>query len=67
MFEIYSNIVPEDKVRDIQKRTLDIISTALSNSFGPRGATTAIVKNMDPNEANIGIEHTKDGYTIIKN
>ena len=47
MFEIYSNIVPEDKVRDIQKRTLDIISTALSNSFGPRGATTAIVKNMD--------------------
>ena len=67
MAEIYSNIVPEDVVRDVQKRTLTIIADALSNSFGPRGSTTAIVKNTDPNEANVSIEHTKDGHTIVKN
>lgn len=65
--EIYSNIVPEKIVRDVQRRTLSIISDALGQSFGPKGSTTAIVKNLDQNEANISIEHTKDGHTIVKN
>ena len=64
---IYSNIVPDATVRKIQRETLDIIANSLKNSFGPKGSTTAIVKNLDPNEANITIEHTKDGHTIVKN
>lgn len=65
--QIYSNIVPEKTVRNIQKETLGIISDAVSNSFGPKGSTTAIVKHLDPNEANIAIKHTKDGHTIVSN
>ena len=65
--KIYSNIVPEDKVRAIQKETLNIISEALCKSFGPKGSSTAFVKNMDSKGVNIVAEHTKDGYTIIKN
>jgi len=65
--KIYSNIVPEEIVRDVQQRTLTIISDAVKKSFGPKGSTTAFVKNMDPNEANIVIEYTKDGHTIVSN
>ena len=65
--QIYSNIVPEKTVSNIQKETLGIISDAVSNSFGPKGSTTAIVKHLDPNEANIAIKHTKDGHTIVSN
>ena len=36
-------------------------------SFGPKGSTTAIVKNIDKNGVNINIEYTKDGHTIVKN
>lgn len=65
--KIYSNIVPEDKVREVQRETLGIISEALCRSFGPKGSTTAFVKNIDQNGANISVEHTKDGHTIVKN
>lgn len=65
--QIYSNIVPQETVRDMQKETLGIIANAVSNSFGPKGSTTAIVKNLDQNEANIAIKHTKDGHTIVSN
>lgn len=64
---IVSNIVPEETVREIQSKTLEIISKALSKSFGPDGSTTAIVKNLDPKGNNISIEYTKDGHTIIEN
>lgn len=64
---IYSNIVPEHKVREVQRRTLKIIANALSQSFGPKGSITTIVKNMDKNGVNIIVEKTKDGHTIVKN
>ncbi len=65
--QIYSNIVPESTVRNVQRETLSIIADAVSNSFGPKGSTTAITKHLDPNEANIAIKHTKDGHTIVSN
>ena len=65
--KIYSNIVPEEKVREVQKETLNIIATALCKSFGPKGSSTAFVKNIDPKGANIVAEHTKDGHTIVSN
>ena len=64
---IYSNIVSEDKVREVQKDTLNIIASSLEKSFGPKGSSTAIVKNLDKNEANISVEWTKDGHTIVNN
>ena len=65
--KMYSNIVPEEKVREVQKETLNIISDALCKSFGPKGSSTAFVKNIDPKGANVVVEHTKDGHTIVKN
>lgn len=65
--KIYSNIVPEDKVREIQKNTLEVISNSLEKSFGPKGSHTAIVKNTSKDGSYTSIEYTKDGYTIIKN
>ena len=65
--KIYSNIVPEEKVREVQKETLNIICDALCKSFGPKGSSTAFVKNIDPKGVNIAAEHTKDGHTIISN
>ena len=67
MSEIYSNIVPQNKVRQIQKETLQIIANSLTKSFGPMGSSTAIVTNSDKNGVNIALEYTKDGHTIVKN
>lgn len=67
MNNIFSNIVPESKVREIQKETLQILADALDKSFGPMGSYTSYVKNMDKDGVNIAIESTKDGYTIVKN
>lgn len=64
---IHSNIVPEESTREIQRKTLNIISNALIKSFGPKGSSTAIIKNIDERGVNISIEYTKDGHTIIKN
>lgn len=64
---IRSNIVTEEKVREVQKETLDVISAALCQSFGPKGSSTAFVKNMDQKGVNISVDHTKDGHTIVKN
>lgn len=66
MSRIYSNIVPQDKVREKQKETLQIIANSLTKSFGPMGSSTAIVTNLDKNGVNITLEYTKDGHTIIK-
>lgn len=65
--KIYSNIVPEAKVREVQKETLGIIAEALCKSFGPQGSNTAFVKNVDAKGVNIAVDHTKDGHTIVKN
>lgn len=65
--KLYSNIVPEEKVREVQRETLDVISKALSQSFGPKGSSTAFIKDIDSKGVNISVEHTKDGYSIVKN
>ena len=65
--QIYSNIVSTNVVRDVQRETLGIIADALIKSFGPKGSTTAFVKNLDSKGTNIAVEYTKDGHTIAKN
>ena len=64
---IYSNIVPKDKVREVQSKTLKIIANALSNTFGPKGSATTIVKDMDKNGNMVSVDRTKDGHTVVKN
>lgn len=59
--DIYSNIVNKQTLREVQHDTLDIITKALVNSFGPDGTTTAYRKPKDI------ARYTKDGHTILKN
>ena len=66
MKQLYSNIVPEDIVRDVQNRTLKILAEAVNNSYGPRGSSTAIITALDDKNSNIDIDYTKDGYTIVR-
>lgn len=58
---IYSNIIVKEDLREVQMKTLKVISDALANSFGPYGSTTCYRQNK-----NIP-KYTKDGHTILRN
>lgn len=57
---IYSNLVPKDKMREVQGKTLKIIRGALENCFGPY-ASNSIISNENAMTA----KYTKDGHTIL--
>ena len=57
---VYSNIVKKDKLRKVQKETLQTIKDALTCSFGPYGSNTLVYKDATLNT------YTKDGHDIMK-
>jgi len=61
MYNIYSNIVDKENLRKVQRDAFDLISNALSYSFGPNGRNTAFRRAKDI------ARYTKDGHTILKN
>lgn len=58
------NIVTGDVLRNIHLKTMETISRALSNTFGPMGSNTKIIKGSDANT--ITAEYTKDGHKTLK-
>ena len=58
---IASNIVPKEKLREINRDTLKVLRNALIPSFGPMGSNTKIYKD------NMLTKYTKDGHTILSN
>lgn len=59
-----SNIIPKEILREVQLDTINEISEALANSYGPNGSTTQI--RMDAEKDKIGrTEYTKDGHKIL--
>ena len=56
---IMNNIVNENKLEEIQSKTLKEIANILSRSFGPYGSNACIKKE------NALSRYTKDGHTII--
>lgn len=58
--EVFSNIIGKEKLREIQKETLKVISDALENSFGPYGSNTIIYEGDQALP-----RFTKDGHTIL--
>lgn len=58
--ECLSNIVKKEQLRQVQLNTLERLSDSVSNSAGPYGSTTQIIKD------GVFAEYTKDGYSIIK-
>ena len=62
--KIYSNVVSEDKTREVQLHTLEIMADTLVKSFGPMGSHTAIVQQNGNTDS---VVYTKDGKTIAQN
>lgn len=60
MSDIFTNIVPQDKLQEQSLKTLDIIAESLATSFGPYGSSTQIKKKESLPQ------FTKDGFTILK-
>ena len=58
---VFSNVVKEKKLRQVQLATLNLVKDVLSNSFGPMGSNTVIKKD------NVATQYTKDGHTILSN
>ena len=60
MSDIFTNIVPQDKLQEQSLKTLDIVAESLATSFGPYGSSTQIKKKESLPQ------FTKDGFTILK-
>lgn len=56
---IMNNVVPKEKMREIQSKTLNELRDILFNSFGPNGSYSCIKKD------NALPRYSKDGHTII--
>lgn len=56
---IMNNVIPKEKLREIQENTLNELADILSNSFGPNGSNACIKKE------NALSRYSKDGHTII--
>lgn len=56
---VHSNVVEKESLRRIQVETMDILTKALANSFGPFGSNSII--DMDKGLP----RYSKDGHTIL--
>lgn len=55
----FTNIVTKDKLREVQLNTLEILSSVLSKTAGPRGSNTQLLHSQRYNE------YTKDGHNVL--
>lgn len=59
------NVVKGEKLRLIQKRTLNETAEYLAKTFGPMGSNTKIIKGV--NQAEITSSYSKDGLKVLEN
>lgn len=57
---LVSNVVNKEKLREVQKETLEYLSNCLIKSFGPYGSNSTIGNN------GFAVEYTKDGKSILE-
>lgn len=55
-----TNIVSEEKLRQAQLNTLEIIAESIAKSFGPMGSNTLILRDAQQTK------YSKDGFTLLK-
>lgn len=60
--DIFSNIVEQETLRDVNLKTLKIIRDSVATSYGPYGSSSQIKTGDDTLP-----KFTKDGYTILMN
>jgi len=59
------NVVSKEKIRKVQKTTLDLLSNYLSKTYGPLGSNTQIITGSD--KPSILSAYSKDGLKVLKN
>ena len=61
----HSNVVSEEKLKEIQINTLAKLREHLSKTYGPMGSYTAIISGSGPKD--IQTNYSKDGLKVLKN
>ena len=65
LHECHSNVVSEEKLKEIQRTTLGKLRDFLSKTYGPMGSYTAIISGSGPKD--IQTTYSKDGLKVLKN
>src|SRR5574344_1896573 len=60
-----SNVVSEERLKEVQLSTLNILREYLSKTYGPMGSYTAIISGAGKDT--IQAEYSKDGLKVLKN
>ena len=60
-----SNVVSEEKLKEVQQSTLNILKEYLSKTYGPMGSYTAIISGTGKDT--IQAEYSKDGLKVLRN
>lgn len=60
-----TNVVSEDKLREVQQYTLRLLKDYLSKTYGPMGSYTKIISGS--NGETIAADYSKDGLKVLKN
>ena len=63
--ESLTNVVSEERLREIQTSTLNRAKDYLRKTFGPMGSNTKIISGNDVK--NISSDYSKDGLKVLKN
>src|SRR5574344_112742 len=60
-----SNVVSEERLKEVQLSTLNILREYLSKTYGPMGSYTAIISGAGKDT--IQAEYSKDGLKVLRN
>lgn len=59
-----SNVVTSNTMKEVQRRTLNLLREYLSKTYGPMGSYTAIISGS--NDRDIATTYSKDGLKVLK-
>lgn len=59
-----SNVVTSSKMKEVQRRTLNLLREYLSKTYGPMGSYTAIISGS--NDRDITTAYSKDGLKVLR-
>ena len=59
-----SNVVTSNTMKEVQRRTLNLLRDYLSKTYGPMGSYTAIISGSD--NKTINTSYSKDGLKVLK-
>ena len=59
-----SNVVTSSKMKEVQRRTLNLLREYLAKTYGPMGSYTAIISGS--NDRDISTTYSKDGLKVLK-